>query len=64
MANPWLKKNPFVSMWLSTVNRAADTAQTKPTRLQTIATDVNLFMRDPHALKPIRLNPESHTTRR
>ena len=21
MANPWLKKNPFMSMWLSTANR-------------------------------------------
>lgn len=23
MANPWLKKNPFMSMWLSAVNTAA-----------------------------------------
>ncbi|RQP22704.1 hypothetical protein [Piscinibacter terrae] len=23
MANPWLKKNPFMSMWLSSVNAAA-----------------------------------------
>ena len=23
MANPWLKKNPFMSMWLSTANRVA-----------------------------------------
>lgn len=23
MANPWLKKNPFKSMWLSMANRAA-----------------------------------------
>ena len=21
MSNPWLKKNPFMSMWLSTANR-------------------------------------------
>lgn len=25
MANPWLKKNPFMSLWLSTANRAAGT---------------------------------------
>jgi len=23
MSNPWLKKNPFMSMWLSTANRIA-----------------------------------------
>jgi hypothetical protein len=23
VSNPWLKKNPFLSMWLSSVNRAA-----------------------------------------
>lgn len=23
MANPWLKKNPFMSMWLSSANRVA-----------------------------------------
>lgn len=23
MNNPWLKKNPFMSMWLSTANRVA-----------------------------------------
>lgn len=25
MTNPWLKKNPFMSMWLSTANRVAGT---------------------------------------
>ena len=25
MSNPWLKKNPFMSMWLSAANRAAGT---------------------------------------
>ena len=23
MSNPWLKKNPFMSLWLSTTNRVA-----------------------------------------
>lgn len=23
MSNPWLKKNPFMSLWLSTANRVA-----------------------------------------
>lgn len=27
MSNPWLKKNPFMSMWLSGVNRAAGAAR-------------------------------------
>ena len=31
MSNPWLKKNPFMSMWLSMANRMAGqaTAQAK-----------------------------------
>jgi hypothetical protein len=27
MANPWLKKNPFMSMWLSAANRAVGTVR-------------------------------------
>ena len=27
MSNPWLKKNPFMSMWLSNANRAANTVR-------------------------------------
>ena len=27
MTNPWLKKNPFMSMWLSAANRAAGSAR-------------------------------------
>ncbi|RZL38129.1 MAG: hypothetical protein EOP35_06600 [Rubrivivax sp.] len=27
MSNPWLKKNPFMSMWLSAANSAAGTAR-------------------------------------
>ena len=27
MSNPWLKKNPFMSMWLSAFNTAADTVR-------------------------------------
>jgi hypothetical protein len=27
MSNPWLKKNPFLSMWLSSANRVAGTAR-------------------------------------
>lgn len=45
MANPWLKKTPFMSMWLSTANRAAGTAQTQPTQTQMIVIIVNRFMR-------------------
>lgn len=26
-SNPWLKKNPFMSMWLSGANRVANTAR-------------------------------------
>ena len=51
MANPWMKKNPFMSMWLSTANRVAGTlrglgacakGQTK-TQALTIAADVKRF---------------------
>ena len=31
MANPWLKKNPFMSMWLSTANRVAGTLRGQAT---------------------------------
>ena len=27
MVNPWLKKNPFMSLWLSSANRAAGTVR-------------------------------------
>jgi hypothetical protein len=27
MSNPWLKKNPFMSMWLSGVNSVANSAR-------------------------------------
>lgn len=27
MSNPWLKKNPFMSMWLSAANSAAGSAR-------------------------------------
>ena len=29
MANPWLKKNPFMSMWLSGANAVANTARVR-----------------------------------
>ena len=31
MANPWLKKNPFMSMWLSAANSAAGAARGRAT---------------------------------
>ena len=31
MPNPWLKKNPFMSMWLSAANRAAGTVRAQAT---------------------------------
>ncbi len=31
MPNPWLKKNPFMSLWLSTANRVAGTLRGKAT---------------------------------
>jgi len=27
MSNPWLKKNPFMSMWLTGANRVANSAR-------------------------------------
>lgn len=31
MSNPWLKKNPFMSMWLSAANRMAATMRGQAT---------------------------------
>jgi hypothetical protein len=31
VANPWLKKNPFMSMWLSGANAAAGRARVRAT---------------------------------
>jgi len=31
MSNPWLKKNPFMSMWLSEANRLAGTMRGQAT---------------------------------
>ena len=31
MANPWLKKNPFMSLWLSAANRVAATVRGQAT---------------------------------
>jgi tartrate dehydratase alpha subunit/fumarate hydratase class I-like protein len=31
MAHPWLKKNPFMSMWLSAAHRAAGTVRSQAT---------------------------------
>jgi hypothetical protein len=42
MSNPWLKKNPFMSMWLSAANRVAGSvrghATTQARRQVTAAT--------------------------
>lgn len=29
MSNPWLKKNPFMSLWLSAANRVAGTVRSQ-----------------------------------
>lgn len=31
MSNPWLKKNPFMSMWLSAANQATGSARAQAT---------------------------------
>jgi hypothetical protein len=31
MSNPWLKKNPFMSLWLSAANRAAGSMRAQAT---------------------------------
>jgi hypothetical protein len=33
MSNPWLKKNPFMSMWLSAANRVAASVRGQTTAL-------------------------------
>jgi hypothetical protein len=67
MSNPWLKKNPFMSMWLSAANRMAGslrgqaTAQAKRqvNAALTEATRENLKVW-PDAVKP----PAARTRRR
>jgi hypothetical protein len=43
MSNPWLKRNPFMSMWLSGANSVANTVRSHATaelrRQSTLATD-------------------------
>jgi hypothetical protein len=42
MANPWTKKNPLMSMWLSGANRAANTARGQVTaQVKRSATQAN-----------------------
>ena len=33
MSNPWLKKNPFMSMWLSGANKVAGSARGRATAI-------------------------------
>lgn len=42
MSNPWLKKNPFMSIWLSAANRMAAQAKRQINAAVTKATDDNL----------------------
>lgn len=55
MSNPWLKKNPFMSLWLSTANRMAAQARALVTRqinaAVTQATEENLKLMS-EALSP------------
>lgn len=42
MSNPWLKKNPFMSMWLSWANQMAGTMRGQATAAVTKATNDNI----------------------
>lgn len=45
MSNPWAKKNPFMSMWLTAANRAAGTARgqaTSAAKRQVAATQADM----------------------
>jgi len=67
MPNPWLKKNPFMSMWLSEANRIAATLRAQATAqvkrqmsaAVTKATNDNLkAVRDATAPAPAKAKPK------
>ena len=75
MKNPWLKKNPFMSMWLSGANTVANTARAHATveaKRQTTAlmkesvkqgTDfwMSAFMPKPAAAPAAKATPKAKT---
>ena len=66
MANPWLKKNPFMSMWLSGANSVANSARghiaAEAKRQSTAA--VNAAARDVFAVWADAMTGASATKRR
>lgn len=73
MKNPWLKKNPMLSMWLSGANAVAGAARgravaegrrqaaTAATAMTKAATDAWIAALTPH--KPARKRPAKRRTR-
>ena len=53
MSNPWLKKNPFMSMWLSAANRVAGSLRGQATAQ--VKRSVNAAMADAadRSVKPL-----------
>jgi hypothetical protein len=68
MSNPWTKKNPLMSMWLSSANRAVGAARGQATataRRQATATQAELTRQivDFWSGKPIKQTPRKKTRR-
>jgi hypothetical protein len=73
MSNPWLKKNPFMSMWLSGANKIAGTARSRVaaeakrqishTLAQATGDNVKRWFGTPVATRP-KAKPKTKTRRR
>ena len=70
MKNPWTKKNPFMSLWLSAANRAiapargqAAAAVKRETRKATTAATTQVFDAWANALKPPSASRRRRKTR-
>lgn len=66
MSNPWLKKNPFMSMWLSGANRMAGTLRGHATaqakrQINTALTQATKEILGAAAPKSTRAKPKKRT---
>jgi hypothetical protein len=59
MSNPWLKKNPFMSMWLSGANRMAGMMRSQARRqINTALTQASRDILEAAAPKSTRAKPK------
>lgn len=68
MSNPWTKKNPYMSMWLSAANKAAGSARGQATsavkrQVATTQADAARQILDFWSGKPIKSAPRKRSSR-